>query len=469
MSDARLETTQGIPPQPGVLVADKYRLDREIGRGGMGVVFAAHHETLGHAVAVKLLAVPPGAPSNVVDRFLREARIVVRLRSEHVVRVYDVGALPDGTHYLVMDLLEGHDLMEHLRRRGLLPVAETVDLLVQACAGLSEAHGAGVVHRDVKLGNLFVTQRRDGSTCLKVLDFGISKSSVGIDADLDLTETAALLGSPMYMAPEQIRNAKAVDHRADLWALGIVAYRLLTGAAPFPGDTPLAVCAAITAEPPSDLRKARPDVPPALAAVLLRCLEKSPAGRPVSAAALALELAPFGTSETQAVALRLAHETATPVPAGLEARSAEAPSQTGQSRSQPAPGLAAPRRRLVWGLVAVGGLVAGLGLAFALGRGGTTSATAQPAVPDEAKGKTSDKTSNKTSEKASAEAEPAGKASGGSTAAPSATPTPSASTTPKTSASPLDAKTASSAAKPTKPAAPSGKPPAWGGLIDEAK
>lgn len=466
MTDARLETTQGIPPQPGVLVADKYRLDREIGRGGMGVVFAAHHETLGHAVAVKLLAVPPGAPSNVVDRFLREARIVVRLRSEHVVRVYDVGALPDGTHYLVMDLLEGHDLMDHLRRRGLLPVAEAVDLLVQACAGLSEAHAEGVVHRDVKLGNLFVTQRRDGSTCLKVLDFGISKSSVGIDADLDLTETAALLGSPMYMAPEQIRNAKAVDHRADLWALGVVAYRLLTGAAPFPGDTPLAVCAAITAEPPSDLRKARPDVPPALAAVLLRCLEKSPGGRPASAAALALELAPFGGPETQAVALRLAQETATPVPAGLASRAAEASSQTGLSRSQPpATHGAPPRRRLVWALVAVGGLVAGLGLAFALGRGNTRTATA-----------TSEGTGNGTAGK---EAEkPAAKASEVATPAPPPTPAAptqagTASAAKASASAPVDGKATAGSAKVVpkaeKPAAPSGKPPAWGGLIDEAK
>lgn len=431
-----------LPPL-GTLLADKYRLDREIGRGGMGIVYAAHHETLGQQVAVKLLAVPGHAPPTVVDRFLREARAVVRLRSEHVVRVYDVGSLPDGIHYLVMDLLEGEDLMHRIQTKGVLPIEEAVDLLVQACAGLSEAHGAGVVHRDVKLGNLFVTRRRDGSACLKVLDFGISKVTQGIDSDLDLTETAALLGSPMYMAPEQIKNAKTVDARADLWALGVVAHRLLTGHPPFAGESPMAICAAITAEPPADVRARRPEVPAALAAVIGSCLEKAPDRRPATAAVLALALAPFGTEETRALAHRLARETDTPLPD-------QRPEPTSALRPvaslTPAP---KPRAGRAWLLVGLAGLAAGGVVAVALtSRTSERAPTPTSAHPNLA--------SSVAAPKPSVAAPASSSAPKVEESASTVAPKPSTSTSSSVVAAPK---------KP--PAASTG--PGWGSLIEEAK
>jgi len=435
--------TEVTLPPLGTLLADKYRLDREIGRGGMGIVYAAHHETLGQQVAVKLLAVPGHAPPTVVDRFLREARAVVRLRSEHVVRVYDVGSLPGGIHYLVMDLLEGEDLMRRLQTKGVLPIEEAVDLLVQACAGLSEAHTAGVVHRDVKLGNLFVTRRRDGSACLKVLDFGISKVTQGIDSDLDLTETAALLGSPMYMAPEQIKNAKTVDARADLWALGVVAHRLLTGHPPFAGDSPMAICAAITAEPPADVRARRPEVPAALATVIGSCLEKAPERRPATAALLALALAPFGSAETRALANRLARETDTPLPDQRAESSSVA-------RPVASPALQAkPRAGRTWLLVGLAGLVVG----------GVTAIAVTARTPE------------RTSERAPATppTSPASSVVATKPIAPASTVAPKV----EESASAVASKPSASAsspvvAAPKKPApAPSG--PGWGSLIEEAK
>ncbi len=443
-----------LPPL-GTLLADKYRLDREIGRGGMGIVYAAHHETLGQHVAVKLLAVPGHAPPTVVDRFLREARAVVRLRSEHVVRVYDVGSLPGGIHYLVMDLLDGEDLMHRIQTRGVLPIEEAVDLLVQACAGLSEAHTAGVVHRDVKLGNLFVTRRRDGSSCLKVLDFGISKVTQGIDSDLDLTETAALLGSPMYMAPEQIKNAKTVDARADLWALGVVAHRLLTGHPPFAGDSPMAICAAISADPPADVRARRPEVPAGLSAVIGACLEKDPGRRPATAAMLALALAPFGSAETRALATRLARETDTPIPTipAVPAPPGEAraePSSAAGAAERPAPTV--KRRALsAWLLVgaaglAVGGLIAVVVTSHA-GRSSGPPAESAPAST------TTSKPSVATSATEAASSGTATKVADSASALP---PRPSASAS------------SSVVAVPKKPP-PASTGAGWGSLIEEAK
>ena len=212
----------------GEILAGKYRVERLLGSGGMGMVVAAHHLDLDEKVALKLLL--PGAATNpmLVARFVREARAAAKIKSEHVARVTDVGQLEDGSPYMVMEHLEGSDLAAYLTRTGPLPVAEAVDFVLQACEALAEAHGLGIVHRDLKPANLFCVQRVDDQRSIKVLDFGISKISVDT-ASQSLTQTSALMGSPLYMSPEQMQSARTVDARADIWSLGVILFELLAG------------------------------------------------------------------------------------------------------------------------------------------------------------------------------------------------------------------------------------------------
>jgi serine/threonine-protein kinase len=205
------------PVREGDILAAKYRVDRVLGAGGMGVVVAATHLQLEQRVALKFLI--SGLDADACLRFLREARAVVKLKSEHIVRVLDTGTLESGMPYIVMELLEGRDLAAELAARGPIGIVEAVDWVLQACEGIAEAHMAGIVHRDLKPANLFLTHRADHSPLIKVLDFGIAKTlSVARAPDYSLTKTSALMGSPHYMSPEQIRNAKSVDCRADIWA-----------------------------------------------------------------------------------------------------------------------------------------------------------------------------------------------------------------------------------------------------------
>jgi tRNA A-37 threonylcarbamoyl transferase component Bud32 len=285
------------PVREGDILAAKYRVDRVLGAGGMGVVVAATHLQLDQRVALKFL-VDRGIDEQASFRFLREARAVVRLRSENVVRVLDTGSLDNGQPYIVMELLEGRDLAQELSARGPVSVVEAVDWVLQACEGIAEAHAAGIVHRDLKPANLFLTRRADRSVLIKVLDFGIAKVlDLQRAPDYSLTKTATLMGSPHYMSPEQIRNAKSVDQRADIWALGIVLYELLTGSAPFSATTAPALLAQIVADPPRPLRPLRPEVPKALEAVIARCLEKEPARRFADIPELARELSRFASEE----------------------------------------------------------------------------------------------------------------------------------------------------------------------------
>ncbi|HEX6765337.1 MAG TPA: serine/threonine-protein kinase, partial [Polyangiaceae bacterium] len=191
------------PVQPGDVLADKYRVERVLGVGGMGVVVSAHHVHLKQRVALKFLLPDLASNPNVVERFLREAQSASTIRSEHVVRVSDVGVLASGAPYMIMEHLEGSDLAKVLLERGRLPVTRAVDYVLQAMEALAEAHGAGIVHRDLKPSNLFLTERADGSPLIKVLDFGISKvtKSDGDASSRSLTRTAGLMGSPLYMSP----------------------------------------------------------------------------------------------------------------------------------------------------------------------------------------------------------------------------------------------------------------------------
>ncbi len=281
-------------PAKGDVVGGKYEIEKIVGRGGMGAVYAARHRELGHQVAIKVLFTEHGDEG---ARFLREAQTCARLSSDHITRVFDVGRLSNGAPFLVMELLQGSDLSG----LGTPPVPVAVGYVLQACAGVAEAHAAGVVHRDLKLQNLFLTTRADGSPQVKVLDFGISKrvrggaSEGGVD-EVSLTTTESFLGSPLYMSPEQLRDSKDVDGRTDIWSLGVILYRLLTGKAPFPGTSLPAVALAIAMEKPAVPSTLRADIPPGLDAVILRCLQKDRAHRYGTIGELMAALRPFATS-----------------------------------------------------------------------------------------------------------------------------------------------------------------------------
>ena len=302
-------------PGRGDLIAGRYRVERKLGAGGMGLVVAALDEQMGMHVAVKLLLPEAPSPSpafqqhdesgvlarsnrhqEMSTRLIREASAAARLSSEHVTRVLDVGRLEQGDPYVVMELLEGVDLGRYARARGPLPIVEAVTLVLQACEAIVEAHSLGIVHRDLKPANLFLTRRADGSPFVKVLDFGISKV-LGSD-DNQLTGTTDMLGSPLYMAPEQIRNARDVDARVDVWSLGTILYRLLAGRAAFEAQGSAATLAAIISDAPHPLRAQRPDVPAELEYVVLRCLEKDCARRIQTVRELASLLAPFAQGAT---------------------------------------------------------------------------------------------------------------------------------------------------------------------------
>jgi serine/threonine-protein kinase len=280
--------------RPGARIADKYVIEKVLGEGGLGVVVAAKHEHLDQIVAIKYLRPKALTTKGVAERFLREARLAARIRSEHVVHVYDVGTLPDGSPYMVMEYLVGSDLGKHLSEQGPLTVERAVDCILQSCEALAEAHRAGIVHRDIKPDNLFVATSAGGRPTLKILDFGISKMSAKrADGDRELTEAGDKFGTPVYMSPEQLLASATVDSRADIWATGVVFYELLTGKLPFDGDSIPELCTAILTKDPVPLVEARPLLPAGLQLVIDRCIQKDPAKRFQNVGELAQELAPF--------------------------------------------------------------------------------------------------------------------------------------------------------------------------------
>jgi serine/threonine protein kinase/TPR repeat protein len=278
----------------GDVIDGRYTITDVLGRGGMGVVFEATRPGLTTRVAIKVLLPHLCEKAELAGRFAREARIADTLQSEHVARVLDVGTTAAGTAFMVMERLIGKDLGAVIAARGPLPLDETVDLLLQACVALCEAHKHGIIHRDLKPANIFVTKTVDGRPLVKVLDFGIAKAA-SLD-DLVQTRTDALFGTSYYMSPEQLQDTKRVDARTDVWALGIVLYEVLTGAQPFQGETPHLIMTAIALGKYTALSAVRADLPAELDAFLAEALAPKHELRLPSIEAFARRLAPFGTS-----------------------------------------------------------------------------------------------------------------------------------------------------------------------------
>lgn len=279
--------------QVGSLLLGKYRVEKVLGQGGMGVVVAARHEQLGELFAIKMMLPEAHTYHDARERFMREARSAARLKSEHVARVHDVGTFENGAPYMIMEHLTGGDLSGVLDRRGPLPVGEAALYVYQACEAVAEAHSQGILHRDLKPSNMFLTRRPNETACVKVIDFGISKDLDPNKVGPALTKTGMIIGTPVYMAPEQMANNKAMDARSDIWSLGIILYELVTGEVPFIADSMTELVSQVLTHHPPPPSRARPFISPQFDAVVMRCLDKRPDYRFASVRDLMLALHPF--------------------------------------------------------------------------------------------------------------------------------------------------------------------------------
>jgi len=331
-----LDTTVASSVNEGDLVAGRYRLLRPIGSGAMGTVWAARHELLGRDFALKLATVSARAGPEVRARFLREARIVAKLRHPNVVDVVDVadvgGGGPDAGLYLAMELLEGQSLAQRIDEHGPFEPAAALAIVSEVCRGLAAAHAAGVVHRDIKPENIFLARGPSGGIVPKLLDFGISKAAEAGEGLVTLG--GQLFGTPAYMSPEQAIGEIDIDHRTDVWSLGVVLYEMLTGKRPFAAESYPALLARIADE---DYVPLPPSVPPEVQAIIGRCLAK-----------------PREDRYPSADALRAALDAARGIPAGQSVR----PSGVERSRVLPSfrphpPGGTSVRRALLLGGIAV--------------------------------------------------------------------------------------------------------------------
>ena len=316
----------------GDIIVGKYEVTRVLGKGGMGLVVAARHVELDGLVALKFLLPEVRERPGISARFAQEGRTGTRIKNEHVARVYDVGT-SDGAPFMVMEHLVGRDLAAVIRNRGQLPIVESADLLLQACEAVAEAHTLGIVHRDLKPGNLFVTEGSDGTPFVKVLDFGISKTTT--TDDVSVTGSTGVIGSLLYMSPEQLLSPGKVDPRADIWALGVILYEMLSGARPFEGDSFKTVYPTILRGAFQPLSERRGDVPPQLAKMVADALATDRTMRLASVEGFGARLAPFGTDAARTSLARIrgivARASAAAKAASVTADGTPAPAGTGGS------------------------------------------------------------------------------------------------------------------------------------------
>jgi eukaryotic-like serine/threonine-protein kinase len=365
-------TSNGAADRIGQVLGEKYRLVRLIGEGGMGAVYEALHLVVKRRFAVKLLRPERANSADVVGRFRREAEAAGALENEHIVAVTDFGKTPDGVPYLVMEYLLGESVGSLLAREGPLPVPRAVSILLQVCRGLEVAHAAGIVHRDLKPDNLFIVRRTDRSDLVKILDFGIAKLQSAPSESV--TRTGSALGTPFYMAPEQARGDRSVDRRADVYALGVILYELLSFQKPHPGDSYNAILAHILTRPPIPLDSVRHELPDRLVEIVHGALAFEANERPQTASVFAAEITQFAGREItpmhSQLELRVAlpgaptvhtpDTVASPVPpAKLDAAA------TGHPGEAPTP---IGRQRNDWLLLAVAALAAAIAAAMWLRR-----------------------------------------------------------------------------------------------------
>jgi len=281
-----------MKPAPGDVIGGKYRIVRLIGDGGMGTVYEAHHEFLETSVALKFLHTELAQRAGLGSRFLQEARVSARIRSPHVTHVTDVDQTADGSPYLVMELLHGEPLQQAMDRRGKLPPEQAVDFALQILSGLESAHAIGVVHRDLKPDNVFIVPAT-GGPLLKLIDFGIAKLRASTEFQKGLTRAGVIMGTPEYMAPEQLFAAENVDHRADLYSLGVILFEMLSGRRPADGEDVEAIVASVVSGNVRHLASLEPGLAPGLIAIVERALKPDRDSRFGSALEMRLALAPF--------------------------------------------------------------------------------------------------------------------------------------------------------------------------------
>lgn len=321
----------------GQRIGGRYVVDDVLGRGGMGVVVSATYADLAQRVAIKVMFPEHASDATLAKRFMREAKLAAKLRSPNLVRVTDVGSLDGGEPYFVMELLAGHDLHKELATRGPLPVEDAAEYVLQAATGLAELHAQGIVHRDLKNGNLFLAKTATGVE-VKVLDYGISKDP---EATTNLTATDALMGTPSHMSPEQITTPREVDARSDIWSLGIILYELLSKSLPYDVEVSTVgeLFGLVLFSDPIPLRARRADVPEALEHVVMKCLRRKPADRWENVGELAAALAPFARKDSAHRVVTIARILSRPPPA-----QATPPFGSGAS-AEPETRVAGPKRQ----------------------------------------------------------------------------------------------------------------------------
>lgn len=354
----------------GTVLGGKYRLVRKLGEGGMGIVYEAEHMDLGKRLAVKLLQPTYASNRDILKRFQQEARAACRIGHPGIVDVSDIGMTPDREPYMVMELLHGESLAAALERHGSLPLDRAADILGQVLSALSAAHGAGIVHRDIKPDNVFLTHLGDRADFVKLLDFGISKFLAGSLAGAKLTQTGSVLGTPLYLAPEQARGDRDIDHRVDIYAVGVMAYQMLSGRVPYSADNYQQLLFRIVTEPPVPLEKVAPDLAEEVVDLIDRAMSKDRRERPRDALAFRRIL----------LACADLAESTGPTSARVERRTApvavvSAPEVMPTRPSEPTPTLwtetllRSQRRRVLQAAVAFAAVIAAAAIAMLLRRG----------------------------------------------------------------------------------------------------